>query len=261
MRTTVFCLFLILLVLPSTALTKESIIVAGAGPSAAIVDLFFKNFSNQPEAADYTFVVPAESIKHAGGIRHSLKNLFGRTGRPLNDTEKRYQRDEIFLAVMPISIATGSNVKISSLSITDLQAIFQKRITNWKRLGGPDQKIITVGREPTEALFSELKRFYMFFRKAHFDVILNKDHEVVDFLESEKGQYAISFGAKANLSHLNQVHISDELKTGVRLGLVYDKKNQDHPLVQAVKNYAQSDEWASLVQKYGAYPVTSGHRK
>ena len=239
----------------SAGYAKETLVIAGAGPSTKIVDLFFQNFANQPAAQNYEFVIPPESIKHAGGIKHSFKNLFGRTGRPLNVPELNYKRKEIFLSMMPISIATGRGITIPQLSMRQLESIFQKRVTNWKALGGPDAEIITVGREPTEALFTELKRFYMFFRNPEFDLILNKDHEVVDYLESLDGSYAISFGAKGNLSHLNEIKIGGGLKTGVRLGLVYDKKHEKHPMVLAIKKYVKSDEWKSIVTASGAYPV------
>ncbi len=244
-----------LLLLTSQGYAKERLFIAGAGPSTKVVTLFFQNFAKHPAAQNYEFIVPSESVKHAGGIKHSFKNLFGRTGRPLNEAEKNYKRQEIFLAMMPIAFATGSEVKVRQISMRDLEMVFQKRITNWKKLGGPDAEIVTVGREPTEALFTELKRYYTFFRRSEFDVIMNKDHEVVEFLESPQGRSAISFGAKSNLSHLNEIHITEELNTGVRLGLVYDRKNEEHPLVQAVKDYAQSDEWKELVRSAGAYPV------
>jgi len=250
-----FALSCFLLFLTSPGYAKERLIIAGAGPSTKIVTLFFQNFAKQPVAQNYEFIVPSESAKHAGGIKHSFKNLFGRTGRPLNETERTYNRGEIFLAMMPISFATGREVKISEISMRDLERIFQKRITNWKKLGGPDAEIVTVGREPTEALFTELKRYYTFFNRSEFDVIMNKDHEVVEFVESPQGWYAISFGAKSNFTHLNEIHITEELNTGVRLGLVYDQKNEGHPLVQAVKDYAKSDEWKELVRSAGAYPV------
>lgn len=234
---------------------EETLVIAGAGPSTNVVDLFFQNFSGRPEAKGYKFVVPPESIKHAGGIKHSFKALFGRTGRPLNAVELGYKRKEIFLAMMPISFATGRDVKLPIISIRDLERVFRKEITNWKILGGPDAEIVTVGRESTEALFSELKRYYTFFRRVDFDKVFDKDHDVVEFLESPQGRYAISFGAKANLGSLNEVLVKEELKTGVRLGLVYDEKNENHPLVVAVKNYAQSDEWRAILKPSGAYPL------
>lgn len=239
----------------SPCYAKETVVIAGAGPSTAIVSLFFKHFAEQPAAKDYKFIVPHESVKHAGGIKHSFKNIFGRTGRPLNDKEKSFQREEIFLGKMPISFASGSEVTVSQISMRELERIFRKEITNWETIGGPDKEIVTVGREPTEALFSELKQYYTFFRKIKFDKVFHKDHEVVDFLKSPQGLYAISFGAKGNLKSLNEIHIIEELNTGVRLGLVYDKKHNQHPLVLAVKKYVKSDEWKSLVRLSGAYPI------
>ncbi len=244
----------------SAAYAKETLVIAGAGPSTKIVDLFFQSFAKQPAAQNYSFVVPPESVKHAGGIKHSFKNLFGRTGRPLNVAEINYKRNEIFLAMMPVSFATGGEVGVSLISMRELEMILRKEITNWKTVGGPDAEIITVGRESTEALFSELKHYYPFFKNAKFDIVLNKDHEVVDLLESPQGWYAISFGAKANLSHLNEIHLREELNTGVRLGLVYDRKHEQHPLVLAVKEYAQSDEWKRIVKNSGAYPVNWSDR-
>ena len=40
-------------------------------------------------------------------------------------------------------------------------------------------------------------------------MILDKDHEVYEFLNSPDGSFAISFGAKANLSDLNLITIED----------------------------------------------------
>jgi hypothetical protein len=237
------------------AISQETLIIAGAGPSMKIVELFFQNFAKQPAARGYTFVVPQVSTKHAGGIKHSFNNLFGRTGRPLNDQEVLFNREQIFLAMMPIAFAAGREVGINRLSMRELEMIFQKKITNWKTVGGPDAKITTIGREPTEALFSELKRDYNFFKHATFDIIFEKDHEVINFLNSPRGWYAVAFGAKANLSHFNEIEITEDLRSGVRVGLVYDRNNRAHPLIEAVTEYTRSDEWRGLVRRSGAYPL------
>lgn len=248
-------LFVLSLFIFSPCYAKETIVIAGAGPSTPIVTLFFKNFAEQPAAKNYEFIVPQESAKHAGGIKNSFKSIFGRTGRPLNYKEKSFKREEIFLGKMPISFATGSEVSVLQISMRELEMIFRKEITNWEKVGGPDKEIVTVGREPTEALFTELKQYYTFFKKAKFDKVFQKDHEVVNFLESPQGRYAIAFGAKGNLKNLHEIHIKEELNTGVRLGLVYGREYNQHPLVLSVKDYAQSDEWKSLVKRSGAYPV------
>lgn len=246
---------LISILFSSVSFAQEVLVIAGAGPSTEIVELFFQNFAKLPAAQNYQFIVPKESIKHAGGIKHTYSNLFGRTGRPLNDKEILYKREQIFLAMVPISFVTGREVHVDKLSMRELEMIFQKQITNWKKVGGPDAEITTVGREPTEALFSELKRDYTFFIRSVFDVVLQKDNEVIDFLNSPLGRYAIAFGAKPNLKQFNEILVKEDLRSGVRLGLVYDRKYVEHPLVLAVKEYAQSEAWKNLVRGSGAYPV------
>lgn len=225
-------------------------VVAGAGPSTKIVQRFFEAFSSQPEAAGITFEIPEISAKHAGGIKCSDVNLFGRTGRPLNDAEKNQHKSEIFLAKVPIAFAVGAKTGVHSISLENLEKIYSGEITNWKTLGGADAGIALVGRESTEALFMELKHSYEFFKDARFDFKFNKDHAVVNFMKSEKGDYALAFGAKPNFSELDIVRI-DGLSAGVRLGLVYDQSNTGHPLILAAQKYAISKEWQTRVIEMG----------
>jgi len=241
--------------LATTALASEEIMIAGAGPSTKVVQLFVDQFSKQKAADGYSFVVPPNSIKHAGGLNSTAKNLFGRTGRPLNQSEIATGKEEIFLAKVPIAFAVGNDGPISSLTLHQLEQIFTGKLTNWKELGGPDLKIVTVGREPTEALFSELKADYPFFKHAEFDVVLKKDNDVVNFLLSPAGKLAIAFGAAPNFTKVKPVSISGDFSAGVRLGLVYDKSKSSHPLVPAVKAYAQSDAWKKAVQHSGMISV------
>lgn len=251
----------LLLVLAGPSLAQERQVIAGAGPSTRVVELFFNSFAEQPIAADYQFSIPLKSTKHRGGIDNSDTYLFGRTGRPLNEGERARGKDEIFLAMVPIVFVAGDGVRIHSLSMRELELIYRHKIDNWKRVGGVDAEIITVGREPTEALFTELKNYYFFFHQAEFDRIFYRDHEVVDFLRSAEGRYAIAFGAKANFYGMNLIYIKEDLQAGVRVGLVYDLKNRDHPLVQAVREYAHSDEWRQVLRRsrLGLEPVRSPH--
>ncbi len=84
-----FACILITLSMFINAGAVEQQVVAGAGPSTKIVKMFFDEFSKIESGEGYEFVVPPKSIKHAGGIRASGKYVFGRTGRPLNEKEKK----------------------------------------------------------------------------------------------------------------------------------------------------------------------------
>lgn len=217
-------------------------LVIGAGPSTKVVTLFFKQLSTQPGAAGFNFVIPPKSAKHAGGIRASNKYLFGRTGRPLNTKETAQNKEEIFLASIPIAFVTGQEAGIKSISLQQINDVFTKKKKNWKAIGGNDLAITVVGREATEALFTSLKKQHPFFKDVTFDRIFKKDHQVVNYIKSGDGKGAIGFGAKPNFSD-SQILTVEGFASGLNVGLVYDVKNRDHAIVKLAKEFAASAEW------------------
>ena len=120
----------LILALASPALCADKQVIAGAGPSTKAVELFVKEFSKQSAAKGYSFTVPPKSAKHAGGIKNSDDQIFGRTGRPLNDKEKALNKEEIFLARLPISFVVGSKAGVKKLTIAQVEDIFTGKITN-----------------------------------------------------------------------------------------------------------------------------------
>jgi len=242
----------------SISLAEEAQVIAGAGPSTKVVELFFSNFSSIPEASNYTFVVPPISTKHSGGIKNSDSFIFGRTGRPLNEEERALNKEEIFLAKVPIAFASGEGSLLPALSIDAIEKIFRGEIANWSELGGDDVEIVTVGRESSEAVFTELKNEYPSFNEASFDVTFNTDDQVVNFLKSPVGKYAIGFGASPNFSDINTIEVTERNLPGVRVGLVYDESQKDHPLVKAAIQYADSPEWSDMVKQTGMIPIKNG---
>lgn len=248
-----FSVLFILGVAPAFGAVNQ--VIAGAGPSTKVVELFVREFSRMPGAEGYDFKVPPKSTKHAGGIKNSNIYLFGRTGRPLNNKERALNKVEIFLARLPISFVVGSKVGITNLTIRQVEDIFTRKLTNWKEVGGPDQKILIVGREQTEALFSVLKRNNPAFREAKFKKVLKKDHLVVKFLQLSQGDYAIAFGAKPNFQSKGITILDvEDFSVGVEVGLVYDMKNQSHELVKAVRSFVKSKRWAKAVRAMGLLP-------
>ena len=248
-------LFAVSLIMASHCMAGEMQVIAGAGPSTTVVQLFVKKFISTPEAKGYNFKVPPKSSKHAGGIKASDKFVFGRTGRPLNIKEKSLGKNEIFLAQVPIAFAVGPKAGVSSLTLPQVESIFTGRVTNWQEVGGANGKIVTIGRESKEALFSVLKQKYPFFNTTKFKHVVKKDNHVVDLLKKTQGQFGIGFGAKPNFEKgaLSSVSV-DGFLVGVSIGLVYDNKNNNHELVVAAKQFVKSDEWAKAVAIVGLIP-------
>lgn len=231
-----------LLAFSLTLSAAEKIIIMGAGPSTAVVSLFFKHFSNTPAGQAYVFEVVPRSIKHAGGLKASGQHLFGRTGRPLTQDEKALGKEQIFLARIPLAIVVGDGAGVRQISLDQLQQIYRREITNWQQVGGNDVGVILAGREPTEAAFSAIKNTFDFFKRAEFDEVFKRDHQMVNFLESPRGRFALGFGARSNFKEHNILEVTG-FSVGLSLGLVYDLKNEHHSLVKSVRDYANSAHW------------------
>jgi ABC-type phosphate transport system substrate-binding protein len=248
------CLLIATAVTTAAAETSERQIVAGAGPATVVAQLFFELLEKKPELKHFQFSVPAESTKHAGGISNSDQYLFGRIGRPLSPQEKSLHKKELFLAKVPFVFTIGSAVGIRELSLAQVESIFLGRVSNWKTFGGPDKQITVVGREATEAFFSALKQHYPNFTASRFDLTLKKDHQVIEYLSSPAGAYAISFGAKPNFLSPNILKVAD-FAIGVNIGLVYDKKNHSHPVVEAARKFSRTTEWRGGLIMLGLTPA------
>jgi len=217
-------------------------IIPGGGTSTRIVSLFFKYFKTLPGNDDFTFEVPQRSIKHIGGIRASSRYLFGRTGRPLSEQEKTMGKTEIVLGGIDIGYAWHADNNVN-LTLNDIRDIFGGKITNWKELGGDDADIVLVGREKTESVRRELVEHAPELNTANYDLSFKRDHSLVNFLSSDKGKYAIGYGAIPNFTELNS--ITDDCHA-LNVGLVVDNANMENPLVQQVIEIAQSENWKTV---------------
>ena len=224
--------------------------VFGAGPSTKIAQLFFKHFSQLPEADGLSFTVPQRSTKHAGGILASGNYLFGRLGRLLSASERAQNKAEIILANIRLSFVGGSRVMIKSLKPSQLDRILTGEIDNWRQLGGVDAPIILVGREKTEAVLSELRKSFPVLDQAKYHQVFKRDHTMVNFLSSSAGRYAIGFGSLSNFEGMNVIDIEGH-ELSMPLGLVFDLKNRDDPVIRAVRRYAASPLWYKLVRDAG----------
>lgn len=227
-------------------------VIAGAGPSTKIVTSFVKLLGKTETGGKYQFRVPKKSAKHAGGIKNTKRYIFGRTGRPLNAKEKKDDVDELFLAKMPIAFATGAKTGIKKLTVDQVCDTFTGKVKNWKALGGIDHTVVLITREPREALFLALKKTLPCMRKvAETRYKFKKDRQVVQAIaNTSAGAYAIGFGALRNFPKELVLQV-EGFNAGVNIGLVFKKKNKDHPLVEAAKKLVGSKEWLDLITQQG----------
>jgi hypothetical protein len=160
--------------------------------------------------------------------------------------------EEIFLAKMPIVFVAGAGAGVSSLTPDQVCSVFTGKYLNWKDVGGNDKEITVITREPTEALFLELKADLPCMKEViDTKYVLKKDDHVIEMIKTtEAGRSAIGFGAARNFPE--KVHIAvDGFDSGVRLGLVYRAANKDEALVKAARKTADGEEWKSELKSLG----------
>lgn len=81
------------------------------------------------------------------------------SSRSLTSAEKKKGLVENIVAIDGIAIALNKKNKVSSLTNQQLADIYTGKITNWKEVGGANEKIVVIGREAasgTRAAFEEL---------------------------------------------------------------------------------------------------------
>jgi phosphate transport system substrate-binding protein len=62
------------------------------------------------------------------------------------------------VAVIGFAVVTNPDVKLKSLTKAQIQGIFSSKTTNWKQVGGPDEKIVVINRprnSGTRAVFTK----------------------------------------------------------------------------------------------------------
>ena len=89
---------------------------------------------------------------------------------------------------------------------------------------------------------------------ADYQRTFKRDHAVANFLETSVGRHAVAYGAMSNFDRLNRVELLG-IQLGVRVGLVVDGKNADHPVVAAVQRYAASKDWRRVLTHAGYFSI------
>lgn len=235
----------------------KTFIIAGAGPSTKLVELLAKEFSAANPG--YSIMVPPQSIKHKGGMEWVAGKgmIFGRTGRPMNEQDKA---DFSMLAELPIArikvaFAVSKDLGVTKLSQEQLKGIYTGKITSWKEVGGPDRSIMLLGREKGESVFGVLIKHLPYMANASFVKIYDKDPEIIKAMMDVPG--AIGFSSKTEFEGKERLRLLDieGFNEGLRVALVYDKKNEDAPTVKAVREFVKSQKWSRSLDANDFLPL------
>ncbi len=123
----------------------ESIIIGGSQSVTPILEILADNFEAENPNRKINFGPPGHTGSGIKGVEKAVFTL-GALSRGLKPAEKQYGLKEFWFARDALVFATHTDVKLKGLSTDDIRAIYYGEITNWKKLGGPDQGIVVLDR-------------------------------------------------------------------------------------------------------------------
>jgi phosphate transport system substrate-binding protein len=197
------------------------------------------------------------------------------SSRPMKDEEKKQIKEKFGSDVVEIAVATDGiavyvheSNPLDSLTIAQLRDIYVGKITNWKQIGGPDQKVILYGRENSSGTYSYFKEHVL--KDADFTPATQSLPGTAAVVNSvAKDKMGIGYGGEAYTKGVKQVKLVGDqgvamapTEANVLSGsyplsrkLYFYLRNQPSGTVNDYVQFVLSDEGQALAKEAGYYPV------
>ncbi|MBI0576356.1 phosphate ABC transporter substrate-binding protein [Neobacillus cucumis] len=171
------------------------------------------------------------------------------------------------VAVVGITAAVNSKVGIKDIKKADLIKVFTGKITNWKELGGADQKITLVNRPDssgTRAVFNKLALDGATPAEGVTEDASNTVKKIINETPGAIGYLAFSYLTDNTVTALSIDGVeptTENVTTGKFPVWAYEHaytKGEPNEVAKAFLDYMMSDEvQTNIVTKQGYIPVTS----
>ncbi|MDD6422372.1 MAG: phosphate ABC transporter substrate-binding protein [Intestinibaculum porci] len=184
------------------------------------------------------------------------------SSRSLTPAEKKKGLVENVVAIDGIAISLNKKNKVNNVTAKQLADIYTGKITNWKQLGGADEKIVVIGRESasgTRAAFEELLKVE---NKCKYAQELDNTGAVVAKCASTTGAIGyVSLDAVDNTIKTAKLNGVEATESNIKAGtyklsrpFVMATKgaiSKQNKKVQAIFKYVNSDEGQKILKKVG----------
>ncbi|MBU0993780.1 MAG: substrate-binding domain-containing protein [Proteobacteria bacterium] len=138
-------------------------------------------------------VYPTYSRSAIGRLMNGFSDLAAITHR-LDYQMKEYGYVEIPFCRDPIAVIINGNLPIRNLTDKQFKSIFNRQITNWQEIGGPDMKIILVTPGKNTEMYKNFYNLAMNRQPIQYDFISYKSTMAIEAVKRFEG--AISFIAR-----------------------------------------------------------------
>lgn len=189
---------------------------------------------------------------------------FGMLSRNVKDEENPDNYDKYTIAMDGVAAIVNKDTGVTALTCEQISKIFTGEITNWKDVGGADEKITVLGREAasgTRAAFEEILKVQ---DKCAYSGEYNETGIVKEKVASTPG--SIGYISLSSVDDsivaltVNDVAPTEEtVKDGSypisRPFIMITSKGSADPIVHAFLEYMKSDEGQALITQSGCVPI------
>lgn len=190
--------------------------------------------------------------------------LIGDLSRNLKDEEKSDDYEVVQIAIDGIAIAVNPANKVENLTSEQIAKIYTGEVTNWKDVGGADQKITVLGREAASGTRDGFESIFKVEKKCKYAAELSSTGEVVTKVGSDKGAIgyvsldSVNDSVKAvsvdNVKPTEENILNKTYKAQRPFIEIY-KKGTDSNLVKAWFEFVKSAEGQNVIKKVGLITV------
>jgi phosphate transport system substrate-binding protein len=148
-----------MLFVPSVLAAEKTVVrVAGSGAMIPLLTDLARAYMERRN--DVLIVVNQKSIQSTGGFLGASKGEIeiGMANRPLKEEEKDLSLKVVNIAQVGIVIGVNKNVPIKGITGEELCSIYSGRITNWKELGGKDEKIVALTKVESDTVKAIIRK-------------------------------------------------------------------------------------------------------
>lgn len=125
--------------------SSADVVIAGSTSVQPLSEALAKEYMKDNSGADIEV--------QGGGSGQAVKSLsdgiatIGALSREIDDSEKSDVKKTYMIAKDGVAVVVNKDVNVTDLTLDQLKKIYTGKITNWKKVGGDDNKIAVVSRE------------------------------------------------------------------------------------------------------------------
>ncbi|MDJ0674917.1 MAG: substrate-binding domain-containing protein [Calothrix sp. MO_167.B42] len=249
--------------------THKEIKVNGSGSTYPAIKALAKAYETNNSHIKITFLPESQSGSGIAAVKKGIVEI-GTVSRRLKPTEDDGSIVYGQLAQDALVVATHPSVKgVTNLQTSQLKAIYSGKVTNWRKLGGPDAKIILLDRPEDESAKKLLRQYYLGkeLKNAPAAVIMRQEGELINAVQNTPYSigafslaYAISNKLPVNRLSLNGVEPTPanveagKYKMVRNIGIVRSKKPS--ATTQGFFDFAFSNKGGNVLRQSAFAPST-----